>query len=207
MEHSSFEICQTPLDTPFHDLCCSWAAQRHKVKPGTRELGRGPLPRGSSSRTSVLSQPPSTTMVHLSGVPVRPNPLRYPLAVSTSSRFSFGAPEQRTIKRATAAQARHRRPPVQPNRARRIEGASRPPSVLLDDDNEHEELMGRKGRKGKGAAAGGSAGMKEATLVRVSKALEDFRASNAEGSHHSPPFILAPVFELRSGKFGAFERV
>uniref|UniRef100_A0A804QZL3 RNA helicase n=1 Tax=Zea mays TaxID=4577 RepID=A0A804QZL3_MAIZE len=40
--------------------------------------------------------------------------------------------------------------------------------------------MGRKGRKGKGAAAGGSAGMKEATLVRVSKALEDFRASNAE---------------------------
>ncbi|AQL00170.1 DExH-box ATP-dependent RNA helicase DExH6 [Zea mays] len=119
-------------------------------------------------------------MVHLSGVPVRPNPLRYPLAVSTSSRFSFGAPEQRTIKRATAAQARHRRPPVQPNRARRIEGASRPPSVLLDDDNEHEELMGRKGRKGKGAAAGGSAGMKEATLVRVSKALEDFRASNAE---------------------------
>ncbi|CAD6236609.1 unnamed protein product [Miscanthus lutarioriparius] len=44
--------------------------------------------------------------------------------------------------------------------------------------------MGRKGRKGKGAAAGGAAGgsggMREATLVRVSKALEDFRASNAE---------------------------
>lgn len=80
--------------------------------------------------------------------------------------------------------------------------------MLLDDDNEHEdELMGRKGRKGKGVAAGGSTGMKEATLVRVSKVLEDFRASNAEGSHHSPPFILAPVFELRSGKFGAFERV
>lgn len=39
--------------------------------------------------------------------------------------------------------------------------------------------MGRKGRKGKDAAAGGG-GMREATLVRVSKALEDFRASDAE---------------------------
>jgi hypothetical protein len=71
--------------------------------------------------------------------------------------------------------------------------------------------MGRKGRKGKGAAAeaaaGGSGGMREATLVRVSKVLEDFRDSNAEGSHHSLPFTLAPVLELWSGELGAFERV
>ncbi|KAJ1285557.1 hypothetical protein BS78_03G288500 [Paspalum vaginatum] len=40
--------------------------------------------------------------------------------------------------------------------------------------------MGRKGRKGKDAAAGGGGGMREATLVRVSKVLEDFRASDAE---------------------------
>ncbi|KAL6616121.1 hypothetical protein ACP70R_038391 [Stipagrostis hirtigluma subsp. patula] len=47
--------------------------------------------------------------------------------------------------------------------------------------------MGRRGRKGKDAAAGGAAGgsgggvgMREATLVRVSKVLEDFRASDAE---------------------------
>jgi hypothetical protein len=49
--------------------------------------------------------------------------------------------------------------------------------------------------------------MREATLVRVSKVLEDFRASNAEGSHHSLPFTLAPVLELWSGELGAFERV
>ncbi|OEL21874.1 DExH-box ATP-dependent RNA helicase DExH6 [Dichanthelium oligosanthes] len=43
--------------------------------------------------------------------------------------------------------------------------------------------MGRKGRKGKDAAAGGAAGgsgLREATLVRVTKVLEDFRASDAE---------------------------
>jgi hypothetical protein len=48
--------------------------------------------------------------------------------------------------------------------------------------------MGRKGRKGgKLAAAGGAAdgaGVREATMVRVSKVLEEFRASDAEGSHH-----------------------
>jgi ferric-dicitrate binding protein FerR (iron transport regulator) len=158
-------------------------------------------------------------MIHPPGVPARQNSLRYPLdktrcatrsTISPRSRFSFGAPQQRRVNRATAAEARHRRS-IQTALAA-SKGASQPPSQPLDDDNEHEdERMGRKGRKGKGAAAGpaagGSGGMREATLVRVSKVLEDFRASNAEGSRHSLPFTLAPVLELWSGGLGVFERV
>jgi len=117
-------------------------------------------------------------MAHLSGVPVRPNSLRPPLAglpASTRSRFSLGAPRQRRVTEATAAGAQHRRS-CQTARAAPKEAAQpqRQPRGDAEDDR-----MGRKGRKGKSAAAS----MNEATLVRVNKALEDFRASDAEGSH------------------------
>ncbi|KAG8055280.1 hypothetical protein GUJ93_ZPchr0001g32006 [Zizania palustris] len=55
--------------------------------------------------------------------------------------------------------------------------------LSLHDEEEQEGGMGRRGRKGKDAAAagaGGGGGMREATLVRVSKVLEDFRASDAQ---------------------------
>nr|CAB3478416.1 unnamed protein product [Digitaria exilis] len=55
--------------------------------------------------------------------------------------------------------------------------------------------MGRRGRKGKGAAAAGGSGgggISEATLVRITKALEDFRASDAQDEKVTPrQFYLA----------------
>ena len=52
--------------------------------------------------------------------------------------------------------------------------------------------MVRKGRKGKGASA--ASAMNEVTLVRVTKALDDFRASDAEGSHPFASSCLGGCF-------------
>ena len=136
-------------------------------------VARGPLPHGYTP-----ANPHRPTMAHLSGVPVRPNSLRPPLAglpASTRSRFSLGAPRQRRVTEATAAGAQHRRS-CQTARAAPKEAAQPQRQPRGDDE---DDRMGRKGRKGKSAAAS----MNEATLVRVNKALEDFRASDAEGSH------------------------
>jgi hypothetical protein len=137
-------------------------------------------------------------MAHLSGVPVRPNSLRPPLAVSARSRFSLGAPPEK----ATAAGARHRRS-NQPARAAAKEAAQPPREPRGGGYGHEDETMGRKGRKGgKLAAAGGAAdgaGVREATMVRVSKVLEEFRASDAEGSHH---LLLLPCLFFALWRIG-----
>ncbi|KAL6845214.1 hypothetical protein ACP4OV_024709 [Aristida adscensionis] len=124
-------------------------------------------------------------MAHMSVVPVHPNLQLQgrPLAVPTRSRFSLGAPQQRRGSEATAAVVVTRRRRSRGARAgapSASAGAGLPHPHPPSDGDKGEEGMGRKGRKGKDAAAEGGGGMREATLVRVSKVLEDFRASDAK---------------------------
>uniref|UniRef100_A0A0D9V650 Uncharacterized protein n=1 Tax=Leersia perrieri TaxID=77586 RepID=A0A0D9V650_9ORYZ len=148
----------------------------------------------ASTRFDGLPSP--TAMAHTSGVPVRPNLLlflgRPPLARNarpppSGPRFSSfrAAAQQRCGSDEATAKARGRRREEESRTGRAApDVVAAGPTPPLRDEEEAEEggRMGRKGRKGKEAvAAGGGAGsLQEATLVRVYRVLEDFRASDEQ---------------------------
>jgi hypothetical protein len=102
---------------------------------------------------------------NMSTVPVHPNFLRRLLHRNASppcrSRFSFGATPQRSVNETTADATRRRQS-----------------QTVRAAPNEAVWENGGMGRKGKDTGGG----ISEATLVRITKVLEEFRASDAEGS-------------------------
>uniref|UniRef100_A0A0D9YFG1 Uncharacterized protein n=1 Tax=Oryza glumipatula TaxID=40148 RepID=A0A0D9YFG1_9ORYZ len=142
-------------------------------------------------------------MAHTSGVAARLNLvfMGRPLARSaqpppSGPRFSGRAQRRRGSNEATACGKGRSRA----GRAASPDVVATKPPPLHDEEEEEGGRMVRRGRKGKDAAAGaggtggrgggagrgggrggsGGGGVREATLVRVSKVLEDFQASDAQ---------------------------